>query len=35
MYGATKVKTSKIEKSLGSNNLSYKANNDGLSEFYD
>ena len=35
MYGAMKVKTSKIEKRTGVNNPIYKTNNDGLSEFYD
>jgi len=35
MYGATKVKTSKIEKGVRVNNLIYKTNNDGLSKFYD
>jgi hypothetical protein len=35
MYGATKVRTSKIEKGFRVNSLVYKTSNDGLSKFYD
>jgi hypothetical protein len=35
MYGATKIRTSKIEKSVRLNSLNYKTSNDGLSKFYD